>query len=327
MKFKDRISPTPNQTDSQSSLSARRGRHSKSPLKMKVITVSLICLLLVSISTITYFISDHLVNAANPQSSKPLNDYDNNVVIYLVPHADDETLTFGIPILNDIHDGKKVYLILLTNGVGSYARDILNGKSDAQSSKYHASIVCPIHHVVHNPLKEHYLDPWITNAVLERVRNEEFIEASMALGVPRNHLELMAMSRLPYTSVRDVVLKLKQRFPDATFKSMSPLDGHTQHAITGEVLAGMYEDHELYSIQNNFGSIYTDRIEHQGLWPGQKIHLENPRDRAKLLRAIYAYTDWDPRHGKYAIGYHSVPVQFDMLRRNMYTKIFYLRQQ
>lgn len=306
-------------------------------LRMKTLTIILILITLFMINTANYLIFDHFTDATQSKSTRldyryslrnlsHIDDLSEKVAIYLVPHADDETLTFGIPILNDIHEGKKVFLVLLTDGVGSYARDIINGKSDKYSRKYHRSIMCRIHHVVHNPIKEHYQDHWITNAVMKRARNEEFIAASGALGIPRNQLEFMAMEKLTYGSVRSVLLQLKQYFPNATFKSMSPIDGHSQHALTGEVLAGMYANHELSHIQNNFGSIYTDRIKYGNRWPGRKFFLEDPQDAVKLLRAMYAYGDWDPKHGKYAIGYHSVYPQFAMLKRNMYTKIFYIKQ-
>ena len=37
-------------------------------------------------------------------------------VVYINPHQDDETIDMGLDIIRDVKDGRKVYLILMTDG-------------------------------------------------------------------------------------------------------------------------------------------------------------------------------------------------------------------
>lgn len=47
-------------------------------------------------------------------------------VVYINPHQDDETIDMGLDIIRDVRDGRKVYLILMTDGSMSKVYDFLN---------------------------------------------------------------------------------------------------------------------------------------------------------------------------------------------------------
>jgi LmbE family N-acetylglucosaminyl deacetylase len=252
------------------------------------------------------------------------DDPSKNVVIYVSPHADDEVLTFGIPILNDIRAGKKVYLILMSSGNHSFAREVLNGAYDKESDRSQLAgkkVKDNLYKVFHNPYKEHYKDGWLTHKKFGEARIREFYLSAAAFGIPRSHVQVFDLVNdfFVYRQVQDILEMYAKRFPDATFKTMSIKDVHPDHAMCGRVLDDLLKKHVIkHGV--NYISITTDRIKKVKIPRSHIVYLANPKDKKTLLKAINAYNIWDPKHGYYAIGYHSVPIEFRMLMKHMYTK-------
>ncbi|SEN61694.1 PIG-L deacetylase family protein [Lihuaxuella thermophila] len=248
-------------------------------------------------------------------------DNGSNVVVYLVPHQDDEVLTFSVPILNDIRGGKKVYLVLMSDGRGTFARTVLNGKFDQKNPHKKAKpFYCRLHKRYHDPQKEHYLHGWLTIEDVAEIRLREFYHAAEALGIPSNQVRLNMIEHFTYDTVRQVILQEVKNFPNAVFKSMSPIDSHKEHAMCGIVLNDLLREGKVKQAETHFASIFTDRFSHKK-FPGYKMRLTHQEDAAKVRKALKAYMTWNPEHGEYAIGYHSVPSQFISMERRIYTKI------
>ncbi|SEN61721.1 PIG-L family deacetylase [Lihuaxuella thermophila] len=250
-------------------------------------------------------------------------DSGSNVVVYLVPHADDETLTFSVPVVNDIRAGKKVYMVLLSAGAGSSARETLNGKYDIEShdsDKAGEPKYCNWHKRYHDPILENYHVDWLTRYEFGQARIHEFYKAGIALGVPKARLKVHLLDQFTYDAVKAVIRTHARLFPNAEFKSMSRLDGHSEHAMLGRVLDDMYARKEIKKRQTNFISIYTDRFSGK-IVPGYKIYPTHTTDRTKVIQALNVYKTWNPPAGDYAIGYHSVPAQFDSMLNQTYTKV------
>lgn len=254
---------------------------------------------------------------------KPI-DAGSNVAIYLIPHPDDESLTFSIPMLNDIRAGKRVYLVLFTSGTGTVARDTVNGVYDEESTdpnhKPGDRKYCSWHHRYHDPVAEHYLDKHLTTARTGELRLEEFHNSVVALGIPLSRVQIIPLNHFTYDSVRAVMRMQIHLFPNAQFKSMSRLDFHPQHALMGRVLDDLYANGEIKGGKVNFVSIGTDRFTTIKV-PSYKMFLTNPSDAQRILNSIDAYKLWDPQHGHYALGYHSVGSSFESLSKDMYTKV------
>jgi LmbE family N-acetylglucosaminyl deacetylase len=246
------------------------------------------------------------------------------MVIYFSPHPDDEVLTFGIPILNDLRAGKMVYLVLMSSGSHSFARERLNGAYDKESDKRQLAgkrLRDNIDGVFHNPYKEHYKDGWLTREKFGEARIREFYLSAAAFGIPRSQVQVfhLANDHFVHSLVRRIFDLYAKEFPDATFVTMSVKDVHPDHSMCGRVLDELRKEHAIkHGI--NYISITTDRIKKVKIPGSQKVYLTNPADKETLFKAIKAYNTWDPKHGFYAIGYHSVPDEFRLLRKQVYTK-------
>lgn len=251
-----------------------------------------------------------------------LSNPDPNIVIYFVPHADDETLTFSVPILNDLRAGKKVYLVLMSHGELSVARDVINGVYDQQSpyGTEGTRVYCKWHGRYHDPLEEGY-----SNLSLEEfgnVRVQDFYRSAQMLGIPTNRIKVMPLpnEQFTYTQVHSLFRRYAQWYPNAELKTMSQADRHKDHAMAGKVLNDMYRRGEIKKRPTFFVSVYTDRFSGVHV-PGYQLYLSDPSDTAKVLKAIEVYKTWNPTEGYFGTGYHSVPSQFDSMESNIYTKV------
>jgi hypothetical protein len=102
---------------------------------------------------------------------------------------------------------------------------------------------------------------------------------------------------------------------------MSRIDVHPDHAMCGKVLDDMYQNKELKKKPVNLVSITTDRVKHVKIKGTYNMYLKDSADKRTLLNAIHAYNIWNPQKGEYATGYHSVAMEFEMLRKRIYTKV------
>lgn len=266
--------------------------------------------------------STHAMKTAQPAAPKP--EPSNNVVIYFSPHADDEVLTMGIPIINDIRAGKEVYLVLMSPGSHSFARERINGAYDKESNIAKLAgkkLKDNLYKVYHNPYKEHYKDGWLTRQKFGDARLREFYLSAAAFGIPRDRVRVynVVNDHFKYDQVRAIMESYAKRFPDATFKTMSVYDVHPDHAMCGRVLDDLLREH-IIKHGVRYLSITTDRIMKVKVANSHKVFLHHPADRIILFRAMHAYNIWKPREGFYAIGFHSVPIEFNLLRLKPYTK-------
>lgn len=240
----------------------------------------------------------------------------NRQVLYIVPHQDDEVLSFGIDILNEMSKGRQVQLILLTRGEDSPARNILNGK-----------VYCRIHHRYHNPIKEKYKFNPLTPIEFADARTNEYYRASEALGVPPGniHTEFIPPGQYYGMTVRAVIQKYLKAYPNADVRTFSWFDQHPAHALLGRTVRGMQTNGLLERYQAKYiVSINTDRFYKVRKPMDTTINkIQNPIDFEKLKNAINQYKLFDPQKGYYAIGYHSVQVQFDALWKSPYSRIHY----
>ncbi|MFC7441132.1 PIG-L family deacetylase [Laceyella putida] len=259
-------------------------------------------------------------------------DPSSNVAVYIVPHADDEVLSFGVPILNDIRAGKKVYLVLISPGEDSIAREVVNGVADNEtiSPNYPPgkAVYCKWHKVYHKPEAEGYLHGHLTKAEFGQARIQEFFKAGAELGIPRTQLKtsIVPNGSFTYDSVKSVVAMYDRLFPNAQFKSFSSTDEHIEHALLGKILNDFYKQGRLSRKPMHYVSIQTDRFGTGTATdkevPGYKLYLTDSTNKTKLTNAVNrVYKAWNPKAGAYGLGQHSVPAQFDSLLANPYTKV------
>lgn len=270
--------------------------------------------------------------------SAPLSviDPSNKAVVYFVPHADDEILSFSVPLLNDIRAGKKVYLVLMSPGEDSIAREVVNGQYDAETGSTTnppgKPLYCKWHKKYHNHTTEQNLDGYLTKDLFGKARIREFYQVATELGIPHNRVKinLLPNGQFTYNSVKSILLMNAKLFPNAQFKSFSAVDEMIDHAMVGKVLSDLYAQKRIKTPFTKIVSIATDRHDHSKAGttsrdrevPGYKMYLTHKPDQNKIISAVSnVYKAWNPKSGKYALGYHSVPIQFDQILSNTYTKI------
>jgi N-acetylmuramoyl-L-alanine amidase len=251
-------------------------------------------------------------------------------IIYFVPHQDDEILSLGIDIRNEISLGRNVQIVLVTDGENSGARDILNGQYDSESplpSLAGEKVYCSWHHTYHDPVAEHFQTQHLTFEQFSNLRTDEFKRALKGLGVHDDqiHIEALHADNINIDNVDRIVKKYLALYPNADVRSLSWFDGHPTHSLIGQTILSLQHTGFIERYQAKYLlSVYTDRF-----YPvekpiqSQKEVMENPADLSNLVDAANEYKRYDPQHGFYAIGYHSVDGQFDALLNNPYTEFHY----
>jgi N-acetylmuramoyl-L-alanine amidase len=248
-------------------------------------------------------------------------------VIYFVPHADDEVLTYSVDIRNMIAQGRPVYVVLTSTGEDSSARNVQNGKFDHEyinPLKNGVKLYCWWHRKYHDPVVEKYLHGHISMDEFADVRIKDFHRATEAIGIPKANIISNALRNPNFnsTNIEKIMVDYITKFPNADFKTMSKYDGHNQHALLGKTLEGLENKGVVSPLSTfYFVSMYTDRFSNiQIPYKKYKVNLMNPSDSVYIKKGVKEYKDFIPTKGIYANGYHSVPTQFDSLERYMYTQ-------
>lgn len=243
--------------------------------------------------------------AVDPQKLK-----NKPVAIYFVPHADDEVLTYGVPIRNDIQAGKEVFAVLVSHGDSTGAIVPINKK----------------------------LKKKLTPRQIGQARITEFRSATTHLGIDDSHKVVYDLLITPKTRDKDrnqltqIITHYAQQFPHAEFKGMSVKDQSPDHTLIGEVLADLKRKRIISKVQVyasvNLVHLCQSNIRCQNKLKklGKpevigKVSLAKKEDKANINKAINAYYVWDPKNNRYAIGKHSVPHQFTLLKKNYETTI------
>ncbi len=204
------------------------------------------------------------------------------IAVFFSPHPDDETLSMGAGVRQAVALHQQVWLVLATDGGSSHARQRL----------------CQMRRVC------------LTEAQISASRRAEFISASLALGVERNHLAFAGIPpSLTYAKASRLVGAWVKRFGDtATYSTMSPYDHQLEHVALSLALQVECLTQHLHECQFFQSALYQagntlHKMPTLATPPGHYL----PGDAA-VLRAAEAYNVWDPAKGSYALGWtFSVP--------------------
>ncbi|WP_163099399.1 PIG-L family deacetylase [Peribacillus alkalitolerans] len=260
-------------------------------------------------------------------------------VIYITPHADDETLTYAVDILNERRKGRPIILSLVSSGEDSFSREMLNGRVDHEShpkfsDQIGEEIYCAWHGMVHNHATEQYLDGYLTRQKFSKLRIDEFHRAAEGMGIPKNFVNYdnLSTQTISKENVKQIIMKYKKQYPTAEFRTMSKYDYHYEHRMLGEALEELENEGLIEKEKTRyFLSNYTYRFDHTlesrigieayaRLKDGMKVErLTSSSDAVYLTNSISAYEAYVPSLGYYATGYHSVVSQFKSLKGDMST--------
>ncbi|RDW19731.1 PIG-L family deacetylase [Oceanobacillus chungangensis] len=195
---------------------------------------------------------------------------------YLVPHQDDELLTFGVSILRHLEVGHDVHLVLMTDGQSSAAIKSVNKK-----------------------LKKN-----LTKKEFSAARTKEFKASAKALGVPEKNLHFYNYvdGKLKVGDVKKMVKEIQKKYLKARFKTMSYYDAHADHANAGKALQEMYNNGEVKDVR-----FYLKSSQFKSKYKMITYDKYNKAFKPKLVAGVKSYNTWNPSKGYYAIGYTSVP--------------------
>ena len=221
------------------------------------------------------------------------------VVLFFSPHQDDELLTLGAYAQHVMSKGADAHVILCSDGAKSCVRQVLE---DGQS--------CSKHEGSH--------DYCLDEAAFSDARDWEYLASCQATGYRPSRIHFTpkraADGSLSKEEALDIIQRYLDVFPEAEVCTISPFVGesqHRDHRHLGEAAVELWR---------------KGRIRHLNLFVEpyclEAFRSENPdiklsrvtaggSDKAGLANAISQYCFWDPGVGRYAIGYHSVTVEFD----------------
>ncbi|MCT8137650.1 PIG-L family deacetylase [Anaerobacillus sp. CMMVII] len=206
--------------------------------------------------------------------------------IFYAPHPDDEVLTMGMAILQQMSEGHDVHIVLLTRGGASKrARREVNEKLEAEGR---------------TPLTvEQFMD----------AREKEFHLALTKLNIDKENVHVFDYpdAALQATDVKEVMINFETKYPGAYHHGFTYYDPHKDHKATGEALRELKED-GLVENATFFVPRYVE-LEHLGQLTTTEKELEQI-----VEEAFDAYAVWDPENGYYAVGrIFSVPQHFELM--------------
>ena len=244
--------------------------------------------------------------------------------IFYSPHQDDETIGMGASIAEHVRIGRPVYVVLFTNGLSSGAINILNGKEKCSNHK-------TFHHF--NLSLEDFFN----------ARNNEFIAACKKLGVHRVYIanngkgfdESMGLKNM-IIRFKNVILYFQNQYPNISHKLIS---GNSDYSRSGEN-CNIYSQSDAHragdiAINNlyNLGVVKDVRLYKVYIFSScfnvseRTSNWKKPvltSDMLKKQKACNEYKLFNPKKGRYAIGYyHSVWEYFSNTYSSKYEYIVY----
>jgi LmbE family N-acetylglucosaminyl deacetylase len=255
-----------------------------------------------------------LVEKAIPnQLNELVLNPNNKQIVFYSPHPDDELLSFG-PIASEyIALGYELIYVLLTSGSSTSAIKLINGEVTAPGDANRF-----VFRGKHDPAVSGYAP--LTVPDVGKARIIEFRSAAGEMQVKPSNVyvhDLLVEDELPVESAVAVMNEMVSIYPNAIHWSMSTIDIHRHHRAAGEALR---QATVATSIKTGFALSRPTwpQIEKQKSFNNPEIpetfFFKPLSDRVQRLRnAALPYFAWNPIAGSFAIGYSSVPKQFDDL--------------
>lgn len=223
---------------------------------------------------------------------------DDRPAVFYAPHADDECLSMALDIGNELHAGRSVLLVLMTQGGSPWMIDVLNG-----------AVRDDVFGLVHDPVREGYLDGVLTRRTAGASRWREFRSSASALARTSGRVRVSTPALdegLTVEQARAVVDAVAERLPGASHQTMTWTDPASDHAVCGEALRRARESGAITGARWSVSRSYLGHTTDAGIVPEEVVAAgEDVLANARL--SARAYQAWAPTQGLYAYGQHSVP--------------------
>jgi LmbE family N-acetylglucosaminyl deacetylase len=222
-----------------------------------------------------------------------------DVVIWHIPHADDETLGMAGAISSSVKEGNTNIVLLYTAGGASGVRLVINGL-----------IYCRYHNRWHQPAEEGY-EP-LNEEAFKQARIRETINALEVLGVKRENIFFMDIpdGSLTVKAAYAIIKAYDLKFPQAKHRTTSLYDSHTDHRNLARALLIFSEEEKASGrdVDVAFYKVYhynLPEVERQAT--AVRVLVE---DKEKKMEALNVFTYWAPEEERFSVGIHSVPRLF-----------------
>lgn len=237
----------------------------------------------------------------------------NKQVVFYSPHPDDELLSFG-PIASEyLSLGYELIYVLVTAGSTTVARKLINGElnSPGNGTRF-------VYKGRRDPIISGY--PLLSESDVGKARTIEFKSAAAEMGVHPEKVscfDLLQNNQIPLSDCKDLMQQVIAKYPNAIHWTMSTLDVHPHHRTLGESLRSITENSSTRAAFA-ISRIGWDQIDSQVALQNSSIpeiyHFKPDTSRVQRIRnAALTYNAWNPVANSFAIGYASVPSQFEEL--------------
>lgn len=223
--------------------------------------------------------------------------------LFVAAHPDDETLAMGVAIAEHVAAGQAVHVLLMTDGDGSDAIDVLNG---IETSGWWG--------LLHSPAAEGYAP--LTPASLAAARVVEAETAARCLAAGLSGTLTLHRAQLPDGAVtaaaaQAAILTVADLIAPAApirLKGHSHVvDNHPDHLAVGVAMRALrtadpvrFADIRHYILPPYWADARLSQVTES--WDAPT----NADIRARAVNACRAYGAWAPDAGRYAVGWHSV---------------------
>jgi LmbE family N-acetylglucosaminyl deacetylase len=234
-------------------------------------------------------------------------------IVFYAPHPDDEILSFGVIASEYVALGYEIIYVLLTSGSTSTAIKLINGElaSPGNGTRF-------VYKGMHNPTTAGYAPLTVEDIGRARVTEFKSSAGEMNISPDRVHTyNLLNENELKAEDVVGAMLEVVALYPEAVHWTMSTIDIHPHHRAAGEALRYISEGTPLrtaYAIsRTTWDALAAERAKSTTALPAT-FFFKPVSDRMQRVRnAALTYNAWNPQAGSYAVGYTSVPKQFEDL--------------
>lgn len=212
-----------------------------------------------------------------------------DVIIWYLPHPDDETLGMADSIYQSVLAGNSNFFIYFTKGTSSLARFNLRGPD---GSVYRLS-----------------------KSEFGRARAAETLAALAVLGVAPDQVVFLDYpdGRIPQADVEAIMRLFAVRYPGSIHRTVHIKDTHPDHQTLARALATVAQE-EGIDIRPEYYHVYLHRSGLPLEQVGRKPVL-HPQIRAL---ALAEFGRWDPENNRYGIGMRSTRDLFEAVSISFY---------
>ncbi len=226
-------------------------------------------------------------------------------IIYFVPHQDDELLTMGIDIASCVEEGYEVFIVLCTDGSRSRIRELLNDKSRCEKCKSTHNFSLSVEEFV-------------------KARDREFFACCAALGVKNENIlfdrKRITDSCLTEEKAKALIKKhLELLGKNCTVKTIYPNDAaiqHHDHRTLGLAAKELKDEGVIERLELMEEPYVATKVSHKKEDEPRIIKADG-NISLKIKNAVSQYSLFNPEIGRFAIGYHSVTREMELLKTEM----------